>query len=42
MNNGTLDSQLDVPASADDAVGKKWGAALNDMKELYEKENPSE
>lgn len=37
MNNGTLAGQLDIPASADDAVGKKWVAALNDMKELYEK-----
>ena len=37
MNNGTLDSQLDVPASADDATGKKWAAALNDIKDLYER-----
>ncbi len=37
MNNGTLDSQLDIPASADDAAGQKWCAALNDMKDLYEK-----
>ena len=37
MNNGTLANQLDVPASADDAAGKKWVAALNDMKDLYEK-----
>ncbi|MBD5084967.1 MAG: extracellular solute-binding protein [Clostridiales bacterium] len=37
MNNGTLDNQLDVPASADDAAGQKWVAALNDMKDLYEK-----
>ena len=37
MNNGTLANQLDVPASADDAAGQKWCAALNDMKDLYEK-----
>lgn len=37
MNNGTIDNQLDVPASVDDAAGQKWVAALNDMKDLYEK-----
>lgn len=37
MNNGTLANQLDIPASADDAVGQKWVAALNDIKDLYEK-----
>lgn len=37
MNNGTLENQLDLPASADDAAGQKWCAALNDMKDLYEK-----
>ena len=37
MNNGTLASQLDVPKAADDAAGKKWAAALNDIKDLYEK-----
>ncbi len=37
MNNGTLASQLDIPASADAAAGQKWCAALNDMKDLYEK-----
>lgn len=37
MNNGTLANQLDLPASADDAAGQKWCAALNDMKDLYEK-----
>ncbi len=37
MNNGTLANQLDVPASADDAAGQKWAAALNDIKDLYEK-----
>ena len=37
MNNGTLASQLDIPASADDAVGQKWAAGLNDIKDLYEK-----
>ena len=37
MNNGTLASQLDIPASAEDAAGQKWCAALNDMKDLYEK-----
>ncbi len=35
MNNGTLESQLDVPASA--AAGQKWVAALNDIKDLYER-----
>ena len=25
------------PASADDATGKKWAAALNDIKDLYER-----
>ena len=37
MNNGTLDSQLDIPASATDAVGQKWAAGLNDIKDLYER-----
>ena len=37
MNNGTLDNQLEVPASAGDAAGQKWAAALNDIKDLYEK-----
>jgi raffinose/stachyose/melibiose transport system substrate-binding protein len=37
MNNGTLENQLDVPASADDAAGQKWVAALNDIKDLYER-----
>lgn len=37
MNNGTLANQLDIPASAEDAAGQKWCAALNDMKDLYEK-----
>ena len=37
MNNGTLADQLDIPASAGDAAGKKWAAALNDIKDLYEK-----
>ena len=37
MNNGTLANQLDVPKSADDAAGKKWAAALNDIKDLYER-----
>lgn len=37
MNNGTLANQLEVPAAADDAVGQKWVAALNDIKDLYEK-----
>ena len=37
MNNGTLANQLDLPVSADDAAGQKWCAALNDMKDLYEK-----
>lgn len=37
MNNGTLANQLDIPADASDAAGQKWCAALNDMKDLYEK-----
>lgn len=37
MNNGTLSNQLDVPADASDAAGQKWCAALNDMKDLYER-----
>ena len=37
MNNGTLDNQLDIPASAGDAAGQKWAAGLNDIKDLYEK-----
>ena len=37
MNNGTLANHLEVPAAADDAVGQKWAAALNDLKDLYEK-----
>jgi len=37
MNNGTLANHLDIPADANDAAGQKWCAALNDMKDLYEK-----
>ena len=37
MNNGDLGSQLEIPASATDAVGQKWAAGLNDIKDLYEK-----
>ena len=37
MNNGTLSEQLDIPADAGDAVGQKWAAGLNDIKDLYEK-----
>ncbi len=37
MNNGNLGNQLDIPADATDAAGQKWVAALNDMKELYDK-----
>ena len=37
MNNGTQANHLDVPAAADDEVGKKWAAGLNDLKDLYEK-----
>lgn len=37
MNNGTMDNQLDIPASADDEAGQKWAAALNDIKDLYDK-----
>ncbi len=36
MNNGTVENQLDVPASVDDEAGQKWVAALNDFKALYE------
>ncbi len=36
MNNGTVENHLDVPASADDAAGVKWTAALEDIKALYE------
>ena len=36
MNNGSLDTQRDIPASADDPVGRKWAAALDDLKNLYE------
>ena len=41
MNNGSLATQLDIPTvGADgklDAVGEKWVAALNDIKDLYER-----
>ena len=37
MNNGSLASQLDVPASMDDAAAAKWVAGLNDIKDLYER-----
>ena len=43
MNNGTLDSQLDVPTLDSegklvmDAAAKKWIAGLNDIKDLYER-----
>ena len=41
MNNGTIDNQLEVPTvDADgnlDAVGEKWVAGLNDIKDLYER-----
>jgi raffinose/stachyose/melibiose transport system substrate-binding protein len=37
MNNGSLDNQLDVPASMDDAAAAKWVAGLNDIKDLYER-----
>ena len=41
MNNGSMASQLDIPTvDADgklDAVGEKWVAALNDLKDLYER-----
>ena len=37
MNNGTLEKQLDVPASMDDAAAAKWVAGLNDIKDLYER-----
>ena len=37
MNNGTIDNQLDVPASMDDAAAAKWVAGLNDIKDLYER-----
>ena len=40
MNNGTVDNQLDIPTVTDgtlDAAGEKWVAALNDIKDLYER-----
>ena len=40
MNNGTVDNQLDIPTVTDgklDATGEKWVAALNDLKDLYER-----
>ena len=37
MNNGSIDTQLDVPASMDDAAAAKWVAGLNDIKDLYER-----
>ena len=37
MNNGTLENQLEVPASMDDAAAAKWVAGLNDIKDLYER-----
>ena len=36
MNNGNVGNHLDIPAAADDAVGQKWTAALEDFKALYE------
>ena len=36
MNNGSLSTQLEIPASVSDPVGQKWVAALNDLKQLYE------
>ena len=35
MNNGSLATQLDVPVSVDDDAGRKWTAALNDIKDLH-------
>ena len=43
MNNGTLANQLDVPKVdengklVEDETAKKWVAALNDLKDLYER-----
>lgn len=43
MNNGTLESQLEVPAVdgegnlVEDGVSQKWIAALNDIKDLYDR-----
>lgn len=37
MNNGSLKNQLDIPTSASDAAGQKWAAALNDIKDLYDR-----
>lgn len=37
MNHGSSANHLDVPKSTDDAVGQKWIAGLNDLKDLYEK-----
>ncbi len=36
MNNGTVENHLDIPTAADNAVGQKWTAALEDFKALYE------
>ena len=37
MNNGSMATQLDIPESAEDEAGQKWVAALNDLKDLYQK-----
>lgn len=44
MNNGTLENQLEIPSLDDkgnlavDAVSEKWIAALNDIRELYQRQ----
>lgn len=36
-NQGSPQNHLDLPVSADDAVGQKWVAGLEDIKVLYER-----
>ena len=35
-NNGNVANHLDIPASATDAVGEKWAAGFEDLKQLYD------
>ncbi|MCR5591718.1 MAG: extracellular solute-binding protein [Lachnospiraceae bacterium] len=36
FNNGSPANHLEIPASADDAIGQAWVSGMNDIKELYE------